>query len=236
MHGNFRFITCYLKNGRVGRADKPVAYLCRRQMITRQSCGVPTFIEGQAVWLQELPSDVRLPGYVIGQSKNGNYILQVIHENGRNEIAYETLFNVPPDAVQDAMGHKYPMTARSLTSVTRKIQAPDYVVWESHRAYMGVPLGLGKRAHADPQEITDDEAGGAEGQESRKVKSRCGSEIRESQLEVEFDQPGSPTLVNAAEPTGFGYVPVAKPASSFQKPVEEENTLPIEEPSQTGQC
>ncbi len=86
----------------------------------------------------------------------------------------------------------------------------------------------------DEQDATDDEAGGtgaAAGDSN--IQTEEEPEITESQIDVVLDTESSPVL--GKDQMGFGYAPVAKPASSFQKPVEEENTLPIEEPSQTGQ-
>lgn len=191
---------------------------------------------GEPVYLQEFKAEVPLPAYVLGQSGNNNYVLQVIHQNEKNEVAYETYFDVPRHAVHGAAFHRHPMIAKSFSSVIRKIQASDHVTWQSDRAFVGVPefIRPQKRARMDEQDATDDEAGGtgaAAGDSN--IQTEEEPEITESQIDVVLDTESSPVL--GKDQMGFGYAPVAKPASSFQKPVEEENTLPIEEPSQTGQ-
>jgi hypothetical protein len=197
---------------------------------------VDPFKAAQPVWIQEYQNEVPLAAHVICRHVEGKqpyYVVEAIHENDRQEIAYETLYKVPPHTVREALPHKYPMFAKPFSSVMRKIQPSVDTVWQPARAF------LAKRPREYEQDVTDDEREPEpEPEGSPVLKAQAVSEAQveftdtQMNLEVELDREPSPAPVVVGNPAPVvGGNPLEQAVAQYEAPVvkpgEEAETLPI---------
>ena len=189
---------------------------------------VDPFKAAQPVWIQEYQNEVPLAAHVICRYVEGKqpyYVVEAIHENDRQEIAYETLYKVHPHTVREALPHKYPMFAKPFSSVMRKIQPAVDTVWQPARAF------LAKRPREYEQDVTDDEREPEREPEGSPVlKAQAVSEAQveftdtQMNLEVELNREPSPAPVVGGNPLEQA---VAQYEAPVVKPGDEPETLPI---------
>jgi hypothetical protein len=144
--------------------------------------------------------------------------VEAIHENDRQEIAYETFYKVPPHAVREASPHKYPMLAKPFSSVIRKVQASDDAVWKSARAFVG------KRPREYDQDVTDDEPEGSPVLKAQALPEAQVEFTDTQDLDVELEREPSPAPCNVGNPLQQAVAQYEAPAV---KPGDEPSTLPI---------